>query len=266
MTLASFVMPLDNNIILRKVRRFYLTRKKKRSLKQAQDYISRNQGLREVIEFIDKASRSTGVSEQDYMALYRIVRKENPKFVLECGTGKSTMVIAQAMLDNLDGNPIQGMKLISMEHDRQWYEHAVPLLPDKFRDFVEIHHSPMDVYGYSFVRGTVYKEVPDYSYLLVFVDGPHQGFEQTDVMCNMDFVRLVEKSDTPVSAVIDNRKHTVLAYSLIFGPEKVRNYPIWNLSVVDKVAARDMILADKNLMKRKIFTGDLVRKDYGNPF
>ena len=170
------------------------------------------------------------------------------------------------MLDNCADSQGNDMKLVSMEHNKKWADHAVSILPERFKSFVEICHSPMDTYCYSFVRGTIYKEVPDHPYEFVFVDGPSQGLEGTGTMCNMDFIRVVEKSQTPVSAIIDNRKHTVLAYSLIFGTDKVRLYSNWSgLGVVNKVTCNDMVLRDKQLVKKYLLKSR-IQVENGNPF
>ena len=234
-------------------------------LAAANDYMGKTPGLKDILAYANVASPSVGVSTTDYVALYRKIRTDRPSFVLECGTGRSTMIIAQAMLENLNGTPADGIKLVSMEHNPIWYEHALSALPDQFKPFVEIRQSPIEVYSYSFVRGHVYKEVPDYPYQFVFVDGPPQGVDGKAVMCDMDFVRVVAGSETPVSAFVDNRKHSVLAYSLIFGPNKVSYHSDLGLGVVKEVTCQDMVLGDKDRMKMMIFQNDIVRKVHGSP-
>jgi hypothetical protein len=234
-------------------------------LRFARDYLDANKGLRDIIALADEASQSTGVSGTDYVALYRAVRKRKPKLVLECGTGKSTLVIAQAMADNVAGGATEGMKLVSMEHNRDWFEHSLFVIPERFKGFVEVRHSPVDSYGYSFVRGQAYRDVPEHAYEFVFVDGPPQAPDGEPTMCDMDFVRVVAASDTPVSAYIDNRKHTVLAYSLIFGPGKVKFYPELALGVVNDVTRRDMLLGDKMRMRATVFKTNVIRKAHADP-
>jgi|SRR3990172_7923343 len=245
--------------------KFFARDRKTDILNYTKDYISKNKNLREIIEYANGCSKSSGVSLSDYVALYQTVRRNKPKFVLECGTGKTTMIIAQAMIDNCEESPCNELKLISMEHNKEWYDHAVSLIPEKFNGFLEIHYSPMDTYGYSFIRGTVYKETPDYPYEFVFVDGPSQGFEGEATMCNMALAKVVEMSEKPVTALIDNRKHTVLAYTMIFGVDKVKYYLDWSLGFVNGVTCHDMLLHDKNVMKRTIFKS-AVQLDHGNPF
>lgn len=214
-------------------------------VRQARAYIGREKGLQETLRLVEESSKSIGLSLLEYVTLHRTVRKMRPTWVLECGTGKSTWVIAQAMLENERESGPHEAKLISMEHDRDWHEHALSILPDRYKDVVEICYSPTDVHGYGFIRGTVYQEVPAHPYQLVFVDGPHQYLpNQSPKMCNMDFVRLVEKSDKPITALVDGRARTLIAYALVFGPEKVIYYGDCKMGMVDSVTKNDMLLAD----------------------
>lgn len=223
------------------------------------NYLDKNESLRKIIDYCNKTSKSCGISLSDYVVLYEMIRRGRQRFVLECGTGKSTMIIAQAMLDNREKDGIDDIKLVSMDHNKEWQEHAVSIFPETFKSFAQILYSPIQVYGYSFIRGTVYEEVPNYPYELVFVDGPSQ-----EGMCNMQFVKVVEKSEIPVSAVTDNRRNTVLAYSLLFGPDKVRYYMPWGLGVVNKVTRDDILFKDPLTMKTTIFD-HVVPFRFGNP-
>jgi len=89
-----------------------------RLLAAANDYMGKTPGLKDILAYANVASPSVGVSTTDYVALYRKIRTDRPSFVLECGTGRSTMIIAQAMLENLNGTPADGIKLVSMEQIR----------------------------------------------------------------------------------------------------------------------------------------------------
>ena len=42
----------------------------------------------------------TGASYSDYLTLYEQVKSFKPKEILECGTGITTVVLAQALLEN----------------------------------------------------------------------------------------------------------------------------------------------------------------------
>ena len=216
-------------------------------------YLDQNKSLNILINDIKSTSDSTGVSISDYIILYEYIKKNKPKFVLECGTGMSTVIIAEAMKNFVLPQSPQA-KFVSMESKKEWYNHQISIFPEQFNDFVEIVYSPIDTWNYSFVKGTVYKDVPDYPYEFVFVDGPSQGIEDVGgTMCNMDFVRVVEKTNKSITGIIDNRKHTVLAYTNIFGIQKVNYFSHWSLGFVQNVSKEDMILNDKTSMIKDVF-------------
>lgn len=228
-------------------------------------YLEEHASLRNVIAEVDAASDSCGADVGDYVALYEVIRSRRPRFVLECGTGRSTWAIAQAMLDHVDGSRDGEMKLVSMEHGQEWADHQKQRLPERFRGFVEVVHSPMDIWGYSFLRGACYKEVPEHPYEFAFVDGPFQDAGTGETMCDIDFLRVVSKSDRPVSALVDNRKHSVLAYTIALGREKVRYNQVWGLGTVEPVTKKDLRLLDKRVMRASVFT-QAVRRSSHKPF
>lgn len=210
--------------------------------KKAENYLKKN-GVWEHINEIRGRSSSTGVSIFDYAYLYRYIQENRPRFVLECGTGVSTHVIALAMDTHCKPVYRDQMKFVSMESKAEWYEQAKTLLPAKYDYFLELRHSPLDFFEYAFVRGTVYREVPAFPYDLVFVDGPDQKGR-----CNMDFVRQVTLSDKPVTALVDNRKRTLLAYAALFGKKRVKT----NLAAmvrVGPVSRADLVNEPGNLQR-----------------
>ena len=233
--------------------------------RSVENCLRRNPALRQRIEEVRRLSKSTGCSLGDYVVLYEFIRRLKPRIVLECGTGMSTHVIAQAMLDQAGGKHEAGMKLISMESVQDWRDHNIGLLPAEFRGFTEILFSPAVEYAYSFIRGSAYEQVPDYQYELVFVDGPTDTLPGGARVCNMDFVRVVTNSQRPVWGIIDGRPRTVMAYQAIFGHDKVRYYPAWNLSVVRGVTKQDLRLEDNNHMAECIGAG-AIGLTYGRPF
>lgn len=209
-------------------------------------------------------SGSTGVSDLDYAFLLHAIKQLKPRNVLECGTGKSTWVIALAMQELERTEPGYRPLLVSMEHHEVWHRQAQQIFPFNRFPFVDIRYSPTTVFGYAFLRGTVYQEIPDHPYDLVFVDGPGQPIDGVTA-CNMDFVRIVLASDRPVRAIVDSRKSTMVAYSVLFGPEKVRfNYP-QGLGLVDPVSKAEVLLGDTAILKRKVFPR-LVKRDDRNLF
>lgn len=208
--------------------------------KFARGFIAEHPDLADAIAKADAVSQSTGASLMDYVTLYRAVHKWQARTVLECGTGKTTFALAAAM-KALGGI----LRLVSMESEEKWHRQAKERFPFDEFPFVEMHYSPKAVWCFSLIRGTVYSEVPPAPYDLVFVDGPsaHIGLETS---CNMDFVRLVSESDRPIPAIIDNRKPTVMAYTILF-PGKVR-FSASGAGIVDPVSRADLTFTDKTVL------------------
>tara|TARA_B100000315_G_C14459261_1_gene532978 strand:+ start:343 stop:978 length:636 start_codon:yes stop_codon:yes gene_type:complete len=188
-------------------------------------------------------SNSCGTRRSNYVLMDHFIKLRRPKFIIECGTGISTYVLAQSMLRHL-GDPESGFKLISMEHQEEWYEHQIERFPEELKEFVEIVHSPIDYYQHMFINGTVYSNIPDYPYDFVFIDGPSsQG------MCNMDFIRLIASSEKPMSCLIDGRVTTSLAYSILFGKSKVTLFPFWGASMILDVTKDDLRTTTKQTLR-----------------
>lgn len=213
--------------------------------------------LQETLEFADANSNSTGTSLADYVILYKYIKQHKPQSVLECGTGKSTLVIAQAMLENHLDNPTlfprESMRLISMENEQHWYKEANKNLPSKYQDFVSINYSELSTYTYSMLNGVIYDNIPAYKYDFMFIDGPPQAINSSITTCDIDLIKYVSTTTEPVSAIIDNRKHTVLACTLAFGANKVSFYPDLGIGYVDSVTKDDLTIGDKTTVRTTFF-------------
>ena len=80
-----------------------------------------------VWDFITKIAhyhKSTGCNVGLCYVLWSYIESNAPQYFLECGTGVSTHLIAEAMkrfcYDKYDGD----IKLISMESEKDWYDEA----------------------------------------------------------------------------------------------------------------------------------------------
>ena len=135
-----------------------------------------NSGLRQAIEEAAKLSRASGSDISDYVVLYTMIKKLRPRFILECGTGKSTFVLAQAMKECWADSDENDVKIVSLESVIEWFHHASSIIPAKYKTMVEIRYSPLEIYGSSIIQGTVYKEIPEYPSDLVYVDRPGGRF------------------------------------------------------------------------------------------
>ena len=60
-------------------------------------------------------------------------------------------------------------------------------------------------------------------------------------MCGMDLIKVVANSQNPVTAIIDTGLPHVIAYGILFGRDKVRYFPAWELGIVTNVTKEDLI-------------------------
>lgn len=185
-------------------------------------------------------TRSTGCSWIDYAELYTQIRQRRPMEVLECGTGVSTLVIAQALLDNGRETGSVG-RVTSMEEHPEWFRLAEQLLPEVYRAVVDLRLSPTVEDTYSMFRGVRYAEVPEHDYEFVFVDGPAYR-SPTDGTPTFDFdlLHIIRRSSRPVAALIDKRVSTCFVLQQVLGSRRVRYAPIRGLGFVEPSTRDDL--------------------------
>ena len=119
-------------MIKRSLHNRYLKYQWGKNIKFCENYVQNHKNLKDIIEYANYSSSSSGADLSDYVLLYETIKQKKPQFVLECGTGCSTFVIAQAMLDFCQELYGDDMRLISMEHEKKWYEHQLSLACEKF--------------------------------------------------------------------------------------------------------------------------------------
>lgn len=237
----------------------YLSRKIE---ERAKRLIENNAALRDYLEHYRRTSPSTGCSYSDYSLLYRYVRNHKPKAVLECGTGFSTVVIAQGLKENEKEFGIRNWSLVSMEENPHYYEAALKSLPLDLKSDsrLEIILSPAVEDTYELFRGVRYKEIPKRAYEFVFVDGPDLMLNpaKKPLAFDYDLVKLVSESDRPISAFVDTRSSTCFAYSLLF-PGKFKYDYLRRVGIVGPVTKND--LADT----KRIVSLAMARSEFGRP-
>lgn len=216
----------------------YLERNAEKNLKQ-------NLPLWNLLKTYIEKSPSTGCSFSDYFVLYNYVRKHKPKEILECGTGMSTVVLAQALKENHQEGGAKG-RIASMEEHEGYYEKAASLFPDSLKSYAEIFLSPAVEDTRDFFRGVRYKDIPQRQYDFVFVDGPDLMTDPKgkNLSFDYDIVRVIANSDTPVAGFVDTRTSTCFIYSLIFG-NKFRYDYVRKLGIVEPCIKKDVLSAKK---------------------
>jgi len=195
----------------------------------------------------------TGASYSDYLTLYEQVKTFKPKEVLECGTGITTVVLAQALLENSRETGESPGRVTSMEDDRDWFEIARSRLPQAVVPVVDLIHSPKVDGFYKCFRGVMYETVPDRPYDFVFSDGPDRHSPVNgDKLFNLDLINVVRRAEQPVRAVVDNHYLTFYILQKVFGTALARYSVSHKLMFVGPVTREDV-----RFLKKESFLPDL---------
>ncbi len=194
----------------------------------------------------------TGASYSDYWTLYEQVRRHRPREILECGTGISTLVLAQALRENeADGAPPG--RVTSMEDVSEWLETARQRIPTELADRIDLVHSPKADGFYKLFRGVQYESIPDRPYDFVFSDGPDRRSPVNgDKLFNLDLIHVVRRSDHPLHAVVDNHYLTFYVLQKVLGLDKARYSVGHKLMFVGPVTRHDV-----RRIKKESFVQDL---------
>lgn len=218
--------------------------------RSAERKIKANRSLWELLQTYIKQSSSTGCSFSDYLVLYNYVRTHKPKEILECGTGMSTVVLAQALKENYEGGGGVKGRIASMEENASYYETAVRLFPDALKEYAEIFLSPAEEVTKDFFRGVRYSTIPARQYDFVFVDGPDLLInpKNPELSFDYDIIGIIAKSDTPVAGFVDTRTSTCFVYHLMLG-NKFRYDYIRKLGVIQPSTKKD-VLSGKKIVDR----------------
>jgi predicted O-methyltransferase YrrM len=153
----------------------------------------------------------------DLEFLYKQVRKRKPRLIYEFGSGCSTLIFAQALLDN--GAEGSDGRLMSFEPDADWCEVTRQGLTNGLADVVEMVHSPVIeaefagqlVWRYEGVPGSL---SPD----LMLLDGPQLTTERTAAVDVLDieehlrpgFMLIVDGRGKNCRFLEDNFRHQYL--------------------------------------------------------
>ena len=221
-----------------------ITRRLRATREAARHRLAANGPLWQTLNEYLARSSSTGGEYSDYLALYEHVRSHKPQEILECGTGVSTVVMAHALMENEKETGKRG-RITSMEDKEQWHRLAANLLPGHLAPYVDLMLSPLVEDGWYIFRGVRYETLPDRKYDFVFVDGPDfESLIDGKLTFDFDLIRVVEKANHPVCAIVDDRLSTSFVYQKVFGPEKARYDTSHRLCFVGPVTRRDLLGMD----------------------
>lgn len=238
---------------LRKVFRQYLKHCRRKTEKAAKIFLQNNSTLKEIIDEAKSISNTYGLSDFEYVRLYQTVRKLKPEYVLECGTGKSTFIIAHAMSKN--GN---GQKLVSMEECSAWadkqqnaishffsHPRANDWFPGISRDLIELTTSNTKIMMHRVWAGSCYENIQHYPYSFMLVDGPELN---NNCFANIDIVNILKAADNPIFIMIDGRWPTAVMCRGLFG-NKLISKPGWTHTEIYGATKDDLDRPMKQIRK-----------------
>ena len=121
----------------------------------------------------------------DLANLFQLIRDRRPRVVLELGIGFSTMVIAEALRQNLSKHRAPG-HLFTVDAQASWIENTQAKIPENLRAFITIQFSTISA---RLMEGTLchaYDNLPDISPNFIYVDGP-EGLEVEGAINGLGF-------------------------------------------------------------------------------
>jgi len=247
------ILATSHHRILVRARKWMVDRMVAKRSERAKAILQKNTALWDLMTRAAAGTTVTGASCSDYLTLYEQVKLFKPKDVLECGTGITTVVLAQALIENAKegGGPVG--RVTSMEDDLDWFEVARSRLPEDVACVVDMVHSPKVDGFYKCFRGVCYESVPERDYDFVFSDGPDRHSPVNgDKLFNLDLINVVRRAEQPVRAVVDNHYLTFYILQKVFGTDLARYSVSHRLMFVGPVTRDDV-----RFLKKESFLPDV---------
>ena len=190
-------------------------------------------GILETIKSYQQKTKSTGTKYPTLYQAVKTIKELKPKYILESGTGTSTIVLAETILHIQKTNPAYKCHVVSMESLQEWHTMATQLLPKKYQGVVDIRLGEREKYEFSIFRGYVHSNIPNKPYDFVFLDGPSYSDPLGSSTC-MDALKIRLESDKQmISCVVDTRVSSVYMMQKIFGKAIVKYFPFFRTCSFD---------------------------------
>lgn len=146
-----------------------IKRRKRESIAEGKIKSINNGELYNLLQETIEKSKSTGCEYSDYLTIWEALNQHQPKNILECGSGISSVVFAYYI--SKSKNP-EEITFISMDSVDFWHDQIVEIFPKELHQYVQFKLSDRMESLYNGVLGCHYKEVPPIDYDFIFVDGP----------------------------------------------------------------------------------------------
>lgn len=204
----------------------------------AQFRIKKNQNLWNALQEMLSKSDSTGCEFSDYLTLYQLVLRNQPKHIMECGSGISTCVIAFAIreIQNRGGDKIS---FVSLEENEHYHEQVKKIFPKDLVKYVDFRIAARKEDWFGGYLGSFY----DINYVnekkidLLFIDGPTDrrtwNDRSTPKTFNADILKIREVQGGHLQALLDQRLHTYWILKQLLTQAKVCYNPIKKTSLID---------------------------------
>lgn len=207
-------------------------------------------GIHQELHRYSKGSTTTGTQSITMWLAVKTILRNRPRWILESGTGSSTLVLAAAVKRLRQADPQYDGRIVSMESVEEWYETAQKSLPDHCRDVVEIVLGPREKFEMAMFRGYVHGSIPQHDYDFVLLDGPKFWDERGLAFC-ADVFRAMELSQAPViHGVSDGRASSVMVIQAIYGVAAAR---YWHFRFAAAFALKKIDFCDPELVTPKDF-------------
>ena len=169
-----------------------------------------------------KGSDTTGTQPITLWFAVKSILQHKPAWILESGTGSSTLVLAAAVQKLRKDCPGYQGRVVSMESIPEWHAIAAANLPEKYRDVVEIILGPREKFEMGIFRGYAHSNIPKQDFSFVLLDGPGY-FDESGVAFCADVFKVMTLSDAPViRGVVDGRASSVQVIQLLYGTASAR--------------------------------------------
>ena len=169
-----------------------------------------------------KGSDTTGTQFITLWFAVQGILKHRPAWILESGTGSSTLVLAATVQKLRREVPGYTGRISSMESVEAWHAIATATLPEKYRDVVDIVLGPREKFEMGMFRGYVHSNIPVQDYSFVLLDGPSY-FDEHGVAFCADIFKVMTLSNAPViHGVVDGRATSVHVIQILYGTAAAR--------------------------------------------
>ena len=217
--------------------------------------------IRQIAACYRQKSSSTGMKYTTLWLAIRHIVRHRPKFILESGTGLSTIFLAEVVLYLKQIDSSYSPTIISMESVEEYFKLAQELLPIQYKSFVQIIFGPRVKAEYSIYRGFSHSNIPKLPYDFVLLDGPRYDDEYGSSTC-MDVLQARLYSPvTNLGVCIDTRVSSVFMYQCILG-DAVRYYPFMRTCLFDIPTLKKRVTLDSKSFKASFFGKLSIRPEY----